>query len=343
MHGFRLHEWGAEPSWDEMADPIPGPDEVLIEVEACSVGLTVLNCMNGNLSDDPSLLPRVPGHEVIGRVREIGRGVDAGLVGRRVAAFFYLYCGRCDECRGGREPRCRNLAGWVGVHRDGGYAPKTVLPARNAVPIPEELDSVAATVIPDAVATPVHVVNRASIGEGDRVVVFGAGGGLGIHMIQVARHAGADVAGFDIVDDKLAEIERLGAVPVRSDNIPAIDASAVFTEGPPSVVVDFLGLRTSTRWAIDGLGMGGRLVAVTTFADRAVPVAPRELVFRELTLFGSRYAHRSEVAEAARLVASGAVEPIIGQVGGPDEIPEMHRSLRSGSLLGRGALDWSRT
>lgn len=340
MFGYRIHQWSTDPVWEELPDPIPGPGEVRIEVEACGVGLTVLNCINGDLSNDPALLPRVPGHEYIGRVTDAGPGVDANLVGRRVAAYFYLVCGSCAWCMAGSDPRCSALAGWVGVHRDGGYAPVAVLPARNAIPMPESLDPVAATVVPDALATPVHVAGRAGIGPSDRVVVFGAGGGVGIHMVQIARLRGAQVAGFDVVDSKLAELERLGAVPVHAGDLEAVDPAEVFSDGPPTVVVDLLGSGESERWSLDGLGMGGRLVTLTTFRDRAVPFESRELVFSEISILGSRYSNRAEVAEAGRLVASGAVEPVIGETRGPGEVLEIHDMLRERRLLGRGALDW---
>ncbi|MFT7476187.1 MAG: D-arabinose 1-dehydrogenase-like Zn-dependent alcohol dehydrogenase [Verrucomicrobiales bacterium] len=341
MFGYRVHSWGTEPVWEEIDDPVVGDDEVLIEVEACSVGLTVLNCIGGDLDDDPTLLPRVPGHEAVGRVISAGPGADPELIGRRVVAYFYLTCGKCAACREGKDPRCSELGGWVGVHRDGGYAPFMTLPSRNAIPIPDSLDPISATVVPDAVATPVHVAARSQIGPDDRVVVFGAGGGVGIHMVQVARHRGASVAGFDVVDEKLAELDRLGVVPVRSDDLAELDPTAVFKDGAPTVVIDLLGTTASARWAIDGLAMGGRMVALTTFRDRPVPFESRELVFREIMVIGSRYANRAELSEAADLVATGAVEPIIGAVGGPEEVLTMHEQLRAGTLLGRGALDWN--
>lgn len=340
MLGYRVHRWGTEPVWDEMSEPAPSPDEVLIDVESCGVGLTVLNCINGDLSDDDTLLPRVPGHELVGRVIDAGPAAGGDLIGRRVVAYFYLVCGSCPACLAGTDPRCSRLDGWVGVHRDGGYAPRTALPARNAIPIPDELDPVAATVIPDAVATPVHVAGRSAIAPSDRVVVLGAGGGVGIHMIQVARSYGATVAGLDIVDTKLAEIERLGATPIRSDDLGRVDAGEIFTGGPPTVVIDLLGSSGSFEWAVAGLGMGGRLVTLTTFRDRPSRVESRHLVFRELSVLGSRYANRAEVAEAARLVASGAVRPMIGTTRGPGQVLELHDMLRTGELIGRGALDW---
>lgn len=343
MYGYRAHSWGSDPVWEELPDPTPGVGEVLIEVEACSVGLTVLNCLNGDLDNNPELLPRIPGHEFIGRVIALGAGAEASLLGRRVAAYFYLVCGLCDACRAGREPQCSDLGGWVGVHRDGGYAPLAVLPSRNAVPLPDDLDPVAATVVPDAVATPVHIASRAAIREGDRVVVIGAGGGVGIHMVQVARHFGGEVVGVDIAEDKLAEIERLGARAVTPNDLEASAAGDLFTDGAPTAVIDLIGTRSTHRWAIDGLAMGGRLIALTTFRGREFEIESREFVFRELSLIGSRYANRSELVTAAELVASGEVEPIIGDVRGPADVLEIHSSLRSGTLLGRGALDWSKT
>lgn len=337
--GYRVQRWGEDPIWESFAVPEPGPGEVLVEVEACGVGLTVLNCINGNLGDQPELLPRVPGHEFAGRVTAVGEGADPELVGRRVVAYFYLVCGHCAPCLAGREPRCENLGGWVGVHRDGGYAPWAVLPEINAIPVPDQLDPVAATVAPDAVGTPVHVADRAEIGPGDRVAVLGAGGGVGAHMVQVARHRGASVAGLDITDQKLAEIERLGAIPIRSESFEELEIG-IFEGDRPTVVVDLLGTSATAEWALAALDMGGRAVALTTFPGRQAVWQPRDFVFRELSLLGSRYSHRAQVTEAARLIAEGHVEPIIGRVTGPDEVLGLHQAIRQRELIGRGALDW---
>ena len=337
MQGYRIEQWGSDPRWTELPDPVAGPGDVLIDVEACGVGLTVLNCINGDLDNSPDLLPRVPGHELVGRVIESGPGADARLVGRRVVAYFYLICGECEACAAGRDPQCSNLAGWVGVHCDGGYAPKVALPATNVIVVPEGLDPVAATVVPDAVATPVHVANRADIGPGDRVAVFGAGGGVGSHMIQIARLRGATVAGLDLA--KFDQIADLGAHPVDVSDLNSV--GRVFDDGPPTVVVDLVGTAATARWGIDHLAMGGRLVMLATFPDRPVAIEARETVFRELSILGSRYSSKSEVAEAARLVADGVIQPIISEIRGPARLSDLHDLLRTGQLVGRGALDWS--
>ena len=337
--GYRVRQWGQDPQWESFSIPSPGAHEVLVEVEACGVGLTVLNCIDGNLGNDPGLLPRVPGHELVGRVVEVGEGADPGLMGRRVVAYFYLSCGHCQWCRVGREQRCANLAGQIGVHRDGGYAPWVVLPELNAIPVPDDLDPVAATVVPDAVATPVHVADLADITPADRVAVLGAGGGVGIHMVQVARHRGATVAGLDVTEEKLAEIKRLGALAVRSDDFGTLE-HGIFDDERPTVVVDLLGTTETATWALDALGMGGRMVALTTFPGRQAAFSARDMVFREMSILGSRYSHRAQVVEAARLVTEGHVEPIVGSVAGPEEVLGLHEQIRSRRLIGRGALDW---
>lgn len=156
-------------------------------------------------------------------------------------------------------------------------------------------------------------------------------------MIQVARLRGATVAGLDLA--KFDEIESLGARPVDVSDLSAV--SKVFDEGPPTVVIDLVGTASTARWGIDHLAMGGRLVMLATFPDRPVPIEARETVFRELSILGSRYSWKSQVAEAARLVADGSIKPIITEVRGPSAVPELHDLLRAGELVGRGALDWS--
>jgi D-arabinose 1-dehydrogenase-like Zn-dependent alcohol dehydrogenase len=338
VDGYRLHAWGEEPRWEAIEVPDPGPGEVLVEVEACGIGLTVLNCMNGDLDDSPEVLPLTPGHEVVGRVAATGEGVVSSRVGDRVMAYFYLSCFRCRWCLSGNESRCDRRAGWYGVHRDGGYAPLTIMPAGNAVPLEGDLSASEATVIPDAVATSVHVCRRRlGLGTGDLVAVIGAAGGVGAHMIQVAAACGARVAGLERTDEKLGLVSRLGAIPVDSS-----DLSAELDEfdGAADAIVDLVGTRQSLTWSMEHLRAGGRLVVLTTFRGRTFEVDPRALVFHESSIVGSRYASRSELIEASALVSSGRVKAVIGETVGPSEVDAVHGALRAGELLGRGALVW---
>jgi D-arabinose 1-dehydrogenase-like Zn-dependent alcohol dehydrogenase len=337
-----IESWGGSLQHGERPDPVAGDGEVLVDVEACGVGLTVLNCIRGDLGADPADLPRVPGHELVGRIAAAGPGVDPRRVGQRVMSHFYLFCGECRRCAAGQEPLCERLEGYVGVDRDGGYAARAALPARNAVPLPAGLDATLATAIPDAIATPVHVARRAAIAPGDRVAVVGAGGGVGVHMVQVARLHGADVAGLDAVDSKLRYLrDALGCHAVDSSDF----ATAGLPEGWQSgadVVVDLVGTVASLAWSVEHLAVEGRLVVLTTFPGVEVRVSPRELTLKQASVVGSRYAGRAELALAARLVATGAIDPVVSRCVAIDEVEDAHAALREGSLLGRAALVWDR-
>lgn len=339
QHGYRLHRWGEDPVWESFDRRSPMEGEVLVQVEACGIGSTVLNIIRRDPEDPTVSLPRVPGHELVGRVVEAPNQADRRWIGRRVTAYFYLFCGHCPMCDAGQENRCVNLAGLIGLHIDGGYAPFVVLPSRNLIALPEGLDPLAATVVADAVATPVHIAaTRARIGFVDRVAVIGAGGGVGIHLVQVARLHGAAVAGLDVTDDKLAAISDLGAEPVRSTDLETLDAR-FWPAGGPTVIVDFVGTTQTLAWAQRSIERGGRVIVMTSFPDVDARLDPMRLVEWEATLIGSRYASRREVQIAAELVAAGRVRPIIGAIVPPEGVLDVHRRLRSGEIVGRAAVD----
>ena len=340
--GYRIHQWGGPLQWESFEVDAPQPGEVRIRVEACGIGLTVLNCIRGDLANDAARLPRVPGHEIIGRVDACGAGVSSPALGQRVMAYFYLVCGTCEACTSGHDARCRNLAGWVGVHRDGGYAPYAVLPARNAVPLPESVPAAEATAISDAIATSLHVCRtRARIQARDRVAVIGAGGGVGIHMVEMAALFGGRVAGLEARESKFDTIRRMGSTPVLSRDFDAIDLTPVWGGNQVDVVIDLLGSRASLAWGMTALALGGRLVVLTTFRDVDVAMSPRDLVLREITILGSRYASRAELLESADLVATGKIHPVVSLVVPPEKIEDVHHALREGTLVGRGAVDWT--
>jgi propanol-preferring alcohol dehydrogenase len=343
VRAAQISGWGGPLELVDRPEPVPAEGEVLVRVEACGVGLTVLNCIRGDLGNDDSNLPRVPGHELVGVVAAVGTGVDARLEGERVAAYFYLSCGACTQCLAGFEPLCERHAGYLGVNRDGGYGELCVLPAFNALPLPPTIDAVTATTVPDAIATPVHVARRTSLRPGSRVVVVGAGGGLGIHMVQVARAYGADVLALDVEQGKLAYLEsELGFAAADSSDFGAIRLPAEW-DARADVVVDFVGTRASLEWGVSELGPNGMLVCTTTFRDRTFEIAPRDVVMAQASVIGSRYASRAEVGIAADLVASDRIRPVIGRRVALDELESLHDDLRRGSLLGRGALVWDQT
>src|SRR5919201_865358 len=150
MKALVSHEYGGPLRVEDVPCPEPGPGDVLVRVEACGLGLTVANIMDGRLRAGSPRLPLIPGHEVAGVVEAAGAGVAEPRPGDRVITSFYVSCGLCRFCRAGREPVCERFRGYVGADIDGGYAEYMVVPAVNALPLPETISFIEATAIPDA-------------------------------------------------------------------------------------------------------------------------------------------------------------------------------------------------
>ena len=339
MECLRLEAWDGD--LQRATTPVPdvGATDVLVEVEATGVGRTVDKYIHGGMGSDPADLPRIPGHELVGTVVEAGDAVAELEEGARVTAYFHIGCGHCRYCDASLNPLCENHGGHVGVEMDAGFAEYARLPARLAIPIPEELDPVEATAIPDAIATPYHVANqRAEITPGDQVAVLGAGGGVGIHMLQVARCFGGDVTAVDIDDRKLETCRDLGAAHV----VNAADSDPAATLAEPGVeydaVVDFTADTGLLGAAVQHLAPRGRLVSLASYEGDELGLATSNLVRNEVAVLGSRYCSKSELREAAELVAAGDVEPVVSQVVGFDGVADLLETVLSNELVGRGAM-----
>jgi len=125
---------------------------------------------------------------VAGEIVEAGSEVTHVKIGDRVVCHFYLTCGVCRFCRSGRETLCTAFRGNVGMACDGGYAEYMASPAANVTPIPADVSDLDAAVASDAIATTYHACREeARIGPGDTALIVGAGGGVGIHAVQMAK------------------------------------------------------------------------------------------------------------------------------------------------------------
>lgn len=337
MNCLEIREWGGPLHRTERVVPNPDPTDVLVDVEATGIGRTVQNVIDGNLGGGPDDLPRIPGHEIVGTVEEVGSGVIQLDPGDRVTAYFHIVCGHCEPCQSGYDSLCENHAGWVSTDTDGGFTEYTSIPAANAIPIPDGIPAPEATVIPDAVATPYHVANqRAEIEPGDDVLVLGAGGGVGIHMIQVAAYFGGDVTAVDIATDKLDRCRELGAVRVH-DPGPESDLTAL-NDVSYDAVIDFTGNTELLEASLDLLGPRGCLVNLTSFPDNVMDLSPRSQVMNETTVIGSRYCSKYELQRAGKLVAEDEVEPVVSEVTDLDGTPELLQRVVDNELIGRGAM-----
>ena len=344
MRACVLDEWGGSLAVETVPKPEPGSGEVRVDVRACGVTRTIENAIQGGLADDPSLTPRIPGHEFSGVVDAVGDGVREVTPGDRVLAYFYLTCGGCDACRRGEANRCTDFDGWYGVNREGAYAESAVIPAANVLPLPDGATFAAGAVAADGLATPLHVCDRTDVGDAETVLVIGAAGRSGIHLSQLAARRGATVLAADVDDDRLAHVDAHtgdAVVPIdaRDDDFPDRLADAAPHAEGPTVVVDAVGDLSTLRDAWNALAMGGRVVSLTTHHDRSFAPPLREFVEKEASVLGSRYATRDEVVRAARLLADGRIDPIVTERVGLEEVPAVHERIRTGESAGMVVLE----
>ncbi len=341
MKAMALREKGAPFSLEDVPDPRPGDGEAVARVIACGSGLTIHHARAGRVEID---YPMIIGHEVVGEIVETGSGVSNLEVGDIVTFHCYLTCGHCRWCRVNREPICDNMAGFIGRHRDGGYAEYINLPARNYVHIPETLDYRAhpaeVAVICDAIVTPYKVLRRARIEPMETVAVIGAGGGVGIHMVMLARWANARVIAVDVSGEKLAKCMEIGAeavVDVSKDDLT--EALLELTGGVGvNVAIDFVSQDTTLEAAAAALDRGGRLVTLGGFTPRPFRLSAGSLLNGELEIMGSRSFTRQEIIESLELCARGEVWPLVTETYRLEEAEKVHERLEAGVITGRAAI-----
>src|ERR1700751_2106467 len=185
----------------------PGPNQVRIRVEACGVCHSDSGTVEGLF---PISWPRVPGHEVVGRIDALGPGVQGWAVGQRVGVgFLGGSCGYCEFCRNGDLVNCRNQE-FTGVHSDGGYAEVMIAKATGLMRIPDDLSSAGAAPLLCAGLTTFSALRNAPAKAGELVAVLGIGG-LGHLGVQYARHMGFEVAAIARGADMLELAQKLGA------------------------------------------------------------------------------------------------------------------------------------
>ncbi|MCI3952497.1 MAG: alcohol dehydrogenase GroES protein [Burkholderiales bacterium] len=326
---------------ETVPDPVPGAGEAVARVLACGAGLTIHHARAGRV---PVTYPRILGHEITGEIVALGSGVDQLKTGDAVTAYFYLTCGHCKWCRINRETLCENFGGYVGRETDGGYAEYIKLPARNFMKLPQELDwrkhAAELGVICDAIATPIKVIRRARVTPSDTVAVFGAGGGLGVHMLMVARWARArKVIAVDVMASKFETCLKYGAdATLDASEGKVTERLRELTDGKGiDVAIDFVSSAQTLQAALGALGKGGRLVTLGGHGE-SFKADPGAMLRNELEILGSRYATRQEVLESLELVARGELWPLVTEKVPLEQAESIHQRLDRGLITGRAAL-----
>ncbi|WP_116200756.1 NAD(P)H-quinone oxidoreductase [Amycolatopsis circi] len=318
MHAITIREPGAPDvlEWTEVPDPEPGPGEVLLDVTASAVNRADLLQRQGNYPPPPGASD-ILGLECSGTIAELGEGVEGWQVGDEVCAL---------------------LAG-------GGYAERVAVPAGQLLPVPAEVETVAAAGLPEVACTVwANVVMHAGLGEGQVLLVHGGAGGIGTHAIQVGKALGATVAVTAGSPERLERCRQLGAdLTINYKEQDFVEVLRAETKGA-DVILDNMGAKYLER-NVDALAADGRLVIIGMQGGIKGELNIGKLLGKRASVFAAGLRSRPLDQKAAivadvrnrlwPLVEQGSVRPIVGHVVPMAEAASAHRMLEEGSIFGK--------
>lgn len=294
---------------DDHPRPMPGPGEVLVRVGAAAINNTDIWSREGAYSPDPKRpqgwrgkplsFPRIQGGDVAGKIVSVGDAVAESRIGERVLVNALLYG---DQGEGLLD------AELLGSERDGGFAEYVAVPAENAHPASDRLSDAELASVPIAYLTALHMLNRARLLAGERVVVTGASGGVGTALVALAAVRGAHVTAVTS-PGKFDHAQRLGAKACLNRNETMTPEYIQEVVGDsPDVIADVVGGELFAP-LFDVLAPGGRFVTAGAIAGAQVTLDLRRLYLLHRELIGSTMGTQSEFAELVEEINNGRIEP----------------------------------
>jgi len=317
-------------SLQDLPQPVPGPDDVLVQVAACGICGSDVHGYDG--STGRRIPPIVMGHEAAGIVAALGSAVRKFAVGDRVTFDSTVYCGACDFCRKGEVNLCDNRQ-VVGVScgeysRAGAFAEYVAVPERILYPLPPKLSFAEAAML-EAVSVALHGVHVSEVQGGETALIIGAGM-IGLLLLQAARAAGCScvfVADIDATRLKLAA--DLGAdQTLQLSGAELLSEILRLTEGRGvDLVLEAVGRNETVGSAIDCVRKGGTVTLVGNITPQ-VTIHLQKVVSRQIRLQGS-CASSGEYPEAMQLIAEGVIKvgPLITAVAPLTDGPEWFQRL----------------
>lgn len=340
MKGAVFHgpggSWPEKPmTIEDVPMPEVGTGDVLVKVAACGLCRTDLEYLRGELPL-PKSPPIILGHEPSGIVEEVGKSVKNVKKGDRVLMPFTITCGQCFWCRTGNENLCAN-AQVIGAHRDGALAEYISVPSKIVYPLPPEIPLEEGAVIADAIATPLHaVVDIAEVKPGDSVAVYGASGGLGLAVVQIASALGAVVIGVGRKAWKLEKAKEFGAshtINISSNDKPYEEIKSMTGEGT-DIAIDATGIPQMIEWACRSIRPGGKVVVVG-FSTQKITIAINRLLWFEQKILGARTYRPVDIYRAVEMARRGIVnlKEFVSHKFSLQEVNRGYEMLANGEIL----------
>jgi NADPH:quinone reductase-like Zn-dependent oxidoreductase len=313
VKAVRFHEFGGADvlRLEDVAEPRPAADEVLLDIDACALNHLDVDVREG-VSRFPVDFPFTLGLEVVGRIEEVGEAVDGWQVGERVTPYLMQTCGLCRFCRTGRESLC-TTPGFISFSTSGGYAEKLACKASQLIRVPDELTDDEAAALQIAFATAWHMLfTRGGLQAGETVLVNAVGSGVGSAAVQLAHLAGATVIGTARTDEKLARAGELGMDHgINYSEQDVVEEVLRLTEGRGvDLVYEHVGGELFQQ-GLDSLSKDGRLVTCGAHAGEVVPFDIIPFFRTQKRIIGSFVYTREEVETVLELARRRKITPLV--------------------------------
>jgi len=339
MKAVRIHQFGGPEVliYEDVPDPRPRKDQVLVRVRACALNHLDLWVRKGL----PGIkLPHIPGSDIAGEVAEVGEYVSHIKTGQRVLVAPMHFCGNCAECLAGLQNQCREFT-VLGNGVDGGDCELIAVPAANLIPIPESFDFASAASVPLVFVTAWHMlVGRAALRPGQTVLILGAGSGVGTAAIQIAKMFHCRVITTAGNEAKLAKARELGAdhgINHYSQKISE-EVRRITNKKGVDIVIEHVGAATWEE-SVKSLKSGGTLVTCGATTGPAAAIDLRHLFARQLSLLGSYMGTMGELQEVMQHVFAGRLKPVVDRTFPLSEIRAAHEYLENSQMFGKVVLN----
>lgn len=313
MKAAVLEEYGEPLSIQEVEEPEPEPDGVVIELAACGICRSDWHAWHSADGMATTPLGQILGHEPAGTVIEVGADVKRFEVGDEIAVPAKLGDGVCHQCSNGHGNLCENsMTPGFQADYQGAFAEQMQVRAAdyNAIQRPEGVSMTEMAALGCRFPTAFHALaHQADVDAGDWVAIHGCGG-VGLSAVQIANAMGANVIGVDLDDEKLEMAEAFGAVATidgGSEDVPA-EVEAI-TDGGAHVSIDALGIVETATNSVRSLGKRGQHIQVGAPSGDSIPVPMDVVMGNELELYGSIVMPPTRYDEIFRMIAADKVDP----------------------------------
>src|SRR5215471_14857087 len=336
MKAVRIHQFGGPEvlSYEEIPNPQPRKDQVLVRVRACSLNHLDLWVRQGL----PGVkLPHTPGSDIAGEVVEVGEYVSGIKPGQRVIVAPMHFCAHCAKCVAGLQNQCREFT-VIGNGVDGGNCELYAAPAANVIPIPDSLDFNQAASVPLVFVTAWHMlVGLAGVRTGQTVLVLGASSGVGIAAIQIAKMFHCRVITSAGSEEKLEKARTLLGADHGINHYQkkiSEEVRKITDKEGVDIVVEHVGAATWEE-SIQSLRTAGTLVTCGATTGSSVGVDLRHLFARQLRLLGSYMGTMAELNEVLGHIFAGRLKPVVDHVFPMSEVRAAHEYLENSQMFGK--------